>query len=115
MTRSKYLRALQRLEALRDLGSDEILAHFGLERKRSLITRIAGPVAGFGAGFISGVGAGLLFAPMSGDETRKWLRERIDEVLQEFKTTEEQTGEGATASGGAGATKSSSSTTRQGI
>ena len=44
-----------------------------------------GGIGTFVAGAALGVGLGLLFAPKSGAETRKELKEKMDELLQKIK------------------------------
>ena len=44
-----------------------------------------GGIGTFVAGAALGVGLGLLFAPKSGAETRKELKEKMDELLQNIK------------------------------
>jgi hypothetical protein len=70
-TRSALMEGLRTLNTLvaaaRSLDGDDALGWLGLARRR-------GPVASmatFGAGMVVGAGVALLFAPMSGAETRR--------------------------------------------
>ena len=44
-----------------------------------------GKVAAFAAGAAIGVGAGILFAPKSGEETRKELKEKLEDLVNQIK------------------------------
>ena len=59
--------------ALRSLDRDDALSWVGLARRRGPFESIAL----FGAGFVAGAGAGVLFAPMAGADLRKTLWSRI--------------------------------------
>ncbi|MFO0762018.1 MAG: YtxH domain-containing protein [Byssovorax sp.] len=63
---------------LRGLHLNDALGWIGLERRRGPWA----PLAAFGAGVAVGAGAGMLFAPMSGADTRRYLMQRFGMVTQ---------------------------------
>ena len=63
---------------LRHLGLDDVLGTVGLQRKHSSASAVA---LGFGAGFVAGAGAALVFAPMSGRATRRMLASNFRQFL----------------------------------
>ena len=44
-----------------------------------------GTVAAFAVGAALGAGAGILFAPKSGEETRKELKEKLEDLVNQIK------------------------------
>jgi hypothetical protein len=69
-----------KFDALRGLGTEDVLAALGLERRRSAIDVML-PAAGiFFAGLIVGSGVALLVAPKSGRETRRQLKGKATEL-----------------------------------
>jgi hypothetical protein len=97
-----------RIDALRGLGTDDVLAALGLERRRSSVDVVL-PAAGlFLAGLMVGAGVALLVAPKSGRETRRELKGKATDLSHRLGTTaqniaqdvrEEVFGEGETKSG----------------
>ena len=68
---------------IRSLQTDDALGWVGLSRRRS-------PLATFGlfsAGMVVGAGAALLFAPMSGEETRRRIFSSFSGITGEAKST----------------------------
>jgi gas vesicle protein len=68
---------------IRSLQADDALGWVGLSRRRS-------PIAAFGifsAGLAVGAGAALLFAPMSGEETRRRIFGALAGVKSDAKST----------------------------
>jgi hypothetical protein len=79
---------------LRRLGVDDALGWAGLERRHS-------PLRGyvtFGAGLAVGAGIGILFAPMSGKDTRK----AIADAFKKGEKKAEAKAEAVAAEAGAG-------------
>lgn len=68
---------------LRGLGLTDALGWIGLQRRRSPL----GSIATFGAGMVVGAGVGMLFAPMSGAETRRAILGRFKGLEQDAKAT----------------------------
>jgi gas vesicle protein len=68
---------------LRGLGAEEVLQKIGLMRKRTPL----GSLGVFATGVAVGAGLGLLFAPMTGRQTRSYVRDRLRDVSDDVKTT----------------------------
>ena len=68
---------------LRHLDLDDGLSWVGLARRRNPLTNFAI----FGAGVMVGAGLGVLFAPMSGAETRRAIRGPIDDFMRKGADT----------------------------
>ena len=76
-----------RLHAARGLGTNDVLAALGLERRRTPIDLMI-PVAGlFFAGLLVGAGVAILVAPKSGRETRRELRGRATNLRHRLSST----------------------------
>jgi hypothetical protein len=65
------------VRAVSDLEMDDVLAPIGLSRRRSHIVQ---DIALVGAGMVVGGAVALIFAPMSGRETRQRLARKADEL-----------------------------------
>jgi hypothetical protein len=65
------------VRAVSDLEFDDVLAPIGLSRRRS---HVVTDIALLGAGMVLGGAAALIFAPMSGRETRQRLASKADEL-----------------------------------
>jgi hypothetical protein len=63
--------AASAITLMRGFGLLDALGWVGLEKRRSK----AVPIAMVGAGFLVGAAAGILMAPRSGAETRRWIVE----------------------------------------
>jgi len=68
-----------------DLGED-FLHSLGLERRRSAVGGMVSGLGIFIAGALVGAAAGLLFAPVPGDEMRNRARASIDDWRQRMTT-----------------------------
>ena len=77
---NRFRNTLESLRALRGLSGDDVLGYMNLERRRSTLERILPSLGSFGAGFIMGAGAGMLFAPRSGAELRHRITQRASDV-----------------------------------
>lgn len=76
-----------RLDSIRGLGSEDILAALGLQRKRSALDVIL-PAAGiFAAGIVVGTGVALLLAPKSGREMRRDIKGKATELTHRIGTS----------------------------
>jgi len=69
----------------KDFTAEHMLDMIGLERRHSMVERVAGICALVGAGVLVGVGLGVLFAPRAGDELRGELKERFEEGMPKAK------------------------------
>jgi hypothetical protein len=65
------------VRAVSDLEFDDVLAPIGLSRRR---THIVQDVALLSAGMVLGGAVALIFAPMSGRETRQRIASKADEL-----------------------------------
>jgi hypothetical protein len=65
------------VRAVSDLEFDDVLAPIGLSRRRS---HIVSDVALLSAGMVLGGAVALIFAPMSGRETRQRIASKADEL-----------------------------------
>lgn len=65
------------VRAVSDLEVDDVLAPLGLSRRR---THVAQDLALLGAGMVVGGAVALIFAPMSGSETRQRIARKADEL-----------------------------------
>ena len=70
-----------RLENLRDMGKDDLLAMLGLETKRGFFATVLPGVGLVGAGILIGAGLGIMLAPRSGRELRRELVDRYGSKL----------------------------------
>ena len=69
-----------RFDAVRGLGSDDILAALGLERRRSALDVLLPAVGVFAAGVVFGTGVALLLAPKAGRELRRDIKGKASEL-----------------------------------
>jgi len=69
-----------KMDAVRGLGSNDILAALGLERRRSAFDVLLPAVGVFAAGVVVGGGIALLLAPKSGRETRRQIKGKASEL-----------------------------------
>ena len=65
------------VRAVSDLGVDDMLSPLGLSRRRS---HLATDIALLGTGMLVGGAVALIFAPMSGRETRERIARKADEL-----------------------------------
>ena len=71
------------VRAVSDLEMNDVLAPIGLSRRRS---HVAQDIALLGAGMVVGGVVALIFAPMSGSETRQRLAQKADELSDAAST-----------------------------
>ena len=69
-----------KMDAVRGLGTNEILAALGLERRRTALDVLLPAVGVFAAGLVVGGGIALMLAPKSGKETRRQLKGKASEI-----------------------------------
>jgi hypothetical protein len=65
------------VRAVSDIEADDLLAPLGLSRRR---THVVQDLALLGAGMVVGGAVALIFAPMSGRETRERIARKADEL-----------------------------------
>ncbi len=93
-----------RLDAMRGLSSEDILAALGLQRKQSPLDALFPAIGIFAAGLAVGTGVALLLAPKSGREMRREIKgkatefshrigESADDIAQEVREAILQKGE----------------------
>jgi hypothetical protein len=70
----------EKFDSVRGIGTEDILAALGLERRRSGTDVLVPTIAIFAAGALVGAGAALLMAPRSGREMRRQLRGKATEL-----------------------------------
>jgi gas vesicle protein len=68
---------------LRGLGGDEVLRKIGLLRGRTPLASLGL----FGTGVVLGAGLGVMFAPMTGQEARNYMRARLRDITNDAKTS----------------------------
>jgi hypothetical protein len=68
----------KKLMWLRDMAGDDILETVGLQRKRSAAAMFLPVVGVFGVGMIGGLA--LLFAPKKGEDMRKDIKDKANEI-----------------------------------
>lgn len=66
-----------KLEDLKSLNKDDILAALGLESKRSTTNMVASSLGVFSIGLVVGAAAALLFAPKTGKDMRDEVGTRM--------------------------------------
>jgi YtxH-like protein len=71
-----------RLDAVRGLSSEDILAALGLQRKRSTLDAVLPALGVFAAGLAIGTGVALLLAPKSGREMRRELKGKANDLTE---------------------------------
>ena len=69
-----------KVSAMRNTNSDDLLAALGLERRRSSVEMVATTAAVLAVGMAIGAGVALLMAPKSGRALRQDLRARANEI-----------------------------------
>lgn len=68
---------------LRGLGADEVLRKIGLMRGRTPLASLGL----FATGVAVGAGLGVMFAPMTGQEARNYMRDRLRDIRSDVKTS----------------------------
>lgn len=66
------------MELTKDLHLNDIKRALGLLEQRSTGSELLGPITLFGAGLLVGAGLTLLLTPLSGEELRAKLHDRVD-------------------------------------
>lgn len=61
--------------------ADDLLHGVGLETRASSLSRLVGGLGILAAGALVGIGAGLVLAPMTGDELRQKAKGRVDDLV----------------------------------
>jgi hypothetical protein len=69
-----------KLNDIRELSKDDVLAALGLASKPTSSERLLGALGIFGVGLLVGAGAALLLAPKSGRALREDLGERLRSI-----------------------------------
>ena len=69
---------------LRDIDSNDVLAHMGLARRRSTLERVLSVLGIFGAGIVVGAAAGLLASPVAPADVRKKIGQGVRTVKKEI-------------------------------
>ena len=67
-----------KLNDLKNLSKDDVLAVLGLEARESAASAILGSLGLLGLGFLVGAGAALMLAPKTGRELREDLGNRLN-------------------------------------
>jgi gas vesicle protein len=70
----------KKLMWLADVAGDDILDAVGLQRKHSAAATLLPIVGVFGMGMIVGGGLALVFAPKKGDELRRDIKDKANEI-----------------------------------
>lgn len=75
---------LEALKGLKNLSKDELMDLTGLGNKRESNTsdNVLPMLAVFGAGLLTGLCAGMLLAPNSGEESRKKIANRAEDATE---------------------------------
>jgi gas vesicle protein len=76
-----------RLQDIRDMSKDDILATLGLASKPTTGEWLLGTIGIFGIGVLVGASAALLLAPKAGTDLRQDLGRRISEVRNRAMNT----------------------------
>jgi hypothetical protein len=77
------------MRAVRDVGTDDVLAALGLERRRGTMGYLLPAVGYFAAGLAVGAGVALLVTPKSGRQMRRELGDRVRHVGSQLSTAAE--------------------------
>jgi hypothetical protein len=77
------------MKAVRDVGTDDILAALGLERRRGAMGFVLPAVSYFAAGLAVGAGVTLLIAPKTGRQMRRELGDKVRNVGSQLGTAAE--------------------------
>jgi YtxH-like protein len=67
-----------KLNDIRNLSKDDVLAALGLQSRTSALSSVFGSIGLIGLGMIIGAGAALMMAPKSGRELREDLSTRLN-------------------------------------
>ena len=83
---NRIWQTIKGIQAISRFTTEDVLGYMGLARQRSLGGRILPMAGSFAAGVVVGAGLGILFAPASGDETRKLVLERAAEINRALRS-----------------------------
>ena len=78
------------MELPRDLHMGDIKRALGLLEQRSAGSDLLGRFSLFGAGVLVGAGLALLLTPLSGEEVREKLGERVEETRRQKSSPDER-------------------------
>jgi hypothetical protein len=79
--RSDIMGYLNRLiRRVGDVDVEDLLCSVGLERRRGAASRIVSAAGMIGLGLVVGAGVGLLFAPLTGADMRRDIRQRARDL-----------------------------------
>jgi hypothetical protein len=95
-----------KLQDIKNLDKDDVLATLGLEARRSQSSRMLTTLGTFGIGLLVGAGVALLLAQKSGSDLRRDLRAKLRRQGkgEAVGVNGSDGAAGASAPGGAGAT-----------
>jgi len=82
------------LDAMRDFGTDDVLAALGLARRRTPVDIVIPATGAFVAGLVIGAGIAVLVAPNSGRETRRVLRGWATDLSNRLSSSAHEIAEG---------------------
>jgi hypothetical protein len=71
-----------KFNAMRGLTADDILGPLGLQRRRTMSASMVPIVTGFFAGVFAGAAVAFLFAPKPGNEMRRELKGRANDMTR---------------------------------
>jgi len=77
------------MKAVKGVGTDDILAALGLERRGGAMSHVLPALGYFAAGLVVGTGVALLVAPKSGREMRRELGEKVRHVSHQIGSAAE--------------------------
>jgi len=76
-----------KMNDIRNLSKDDVLALLGLQSKPSVAGALFGSLGLLGLGLIVGAGAALLMAPRSGEQLRRELGDRLNGTARRLADT----------------------------
>lgn len=82
MSLGTAIAASKAVQTISNVTADDVLGVVGLERRRNTVL---GSFALVGLGALVGAGAALLFAPMTGEETRKRVSDQLGRAKEAGK------------------------------
>jgi len=71
-----------KFNAMRGLTADDVLGALGLQRRRNMAASMLPIVTGFAAGALAGAAVAFLFAPKPGNEMRRELKGRANDMTR---------------------------------
>jgi|tagenome__1003787_1003787.scaffolds.fasta_scaffold18854398_2 gas vesicle protein len=76
-----------KLQDVKDLEKDDLLALLGLQTKMPESARLLGALSIFGVGLLVGAGAALLLAPKPGRQLRDDIRSKLQQSASDGEST----------------------------